>query len=202
MDLIDEFVQGGVLKTPSLIKTFRKIKREDFVLPEMKWEAQGDYPLPIGHGQTISQPFTVAFMLELLQPKKGDKVLDIGFGSGWTTALLAEAVGEKGKVWGIEVVKELKEFGEKNIAQYNFIKKGRVELKCADGKKGWPEKSPFDKILVSAMAQEVPSSLKEQLKIGGRLVIPIREGISLFVKKGENDWQEKHFPGFAFVSLV
>ena len=81
-------------------------------------------PLPIGHGQTISQPLTVAFMLELLQPEEGNKILDIGSGSGWQSALLAEIVGEKGKVYAMEVVPELKEYGEKNVSKYNFVKRG------------------------------------------------------------------------------
>ncbi|MDI6891347.1 MAG: class I SAM-dependent methyltransferase, partial [Thermodesulfovibrionales bacterium] len=129
-----------------------------------------------------SQPLVVAFMLEQLEPKEGDKILDIGSGSGWTTALLAHIVSQKGnpkseirnpkqiqngKVIAMEVIPELKEFGEKNVAKYNFIKKGLVEFILADGSKGYKKEAPFDKILVSATAEKFFPDWKEQLKIGG-----------------------------------
>lgn len=202
MKLIEELIQNNYLKTQNIIFAFKKIKRKDFILEEFKDESEGNYPLSIGYGQTISQPLTVAFMLELLQPKKGDKILDIGSGSGWTTALLANIVGEKGKVYGIEIIPELKKFQEKNISKYNYIKKGIVELFCVDGTKGLPEKKPFDKILVSAMSSKIPLALKEQLRIRGRMVIPISDGISLLIKKTKNVFDKKHYPGFSFVPLV
>ena len=202
MDLIEELIQSDYLKTQNIISAFKKIKRSDFVLDEFKSESEGNYPLPIGYGQTISQPLTVAFMLELLQPKQGDKILDIGSGSGWTTALLASIVGEKGKVYGIEIIPELKEFQNKNIGKYNYIKKGTVEIFCADGTKGLSDKKPFDKILVSAMSDKIPIALKDQLKIGGRMVIPISDGISLLIKKTKDTFDEKHYSGFSFVPLV
>ncbi len=96
-------------------RAFKKIKREDFLLPEDRSKAGIDNALPIGYGQTISQPATVAFMLELLQPRAGDKILDVGSGSGWTTALLAEIVGKRGKVYGVERILELKNFGKQNL---------------------------------------------------------------------------------------
>ena len=202
MALIEELIQSDYLKTQNIISAFKKIKRSDFVLEEFKDESEGNYPLPIGYDQTISQPLTVAFMLELLQPKQGDKILDIGSGSGWTTALLASIVGEKGKVYGIEIIPELKEFQNKNISKYNYIKKGIVEIFCADGTKGLPDKKPFDKILVSAMSSKIPIALKDQLKIGGRMVIPISDGISLLIKKSKDTFDEKHYSGFSFVPLV
>jgi len=207
MNLIDELIQGGHLKTPLIINAFRKIERKDFVLGKDEIEAEINAPLNIGCGQTISQPLTVAFMLELLQPEKGDKILDIGSGSGWTSALLAEIVGERGKVFAIERLKELKEFGEQNVSKYNFIKKGAVKMIQGDGYKGLPEEAPFDKILVSATAGEIPKDLLKQLKIGGRLVIPVgRQGesqdIVLVNKKGEGNFEYKKYPGFAFVPLI
>ena len=202
MALVEELIQNDYLKTQNIIRAFKKIKRSDFVLKEFKDESEGNYPLPIGYGQTISQPLTVAFMLELLQPKQGDKVLDIGSGSGWTTALLANIVGEKGKVYGIEIIAELKKFQEKNISKYNFIKKGIVEIFCLNGTKGLPNKKPFDKILVSAMSSKIPLPLKDQLKIGGRMVIPVSNGISLLIKRRKDTFDEKHYSGFSFVPLV
>jgi len=101
--LIRQLIAQNYLRTPEIIKAFQKIKREDFLPDYLKNEAEENYPLPIGFGQTISQPLTVAFMFELLQPQRGHKILDIGSGSGWTTALLAEIVGEEGRVYAINV---------------------------------------------------------------------------------------------------
>ena len=118
--LIEHLKSSGVLKNSNIIEAFEKIDRADFVLEEHKLESYEDHPIPIGRGQTISQPTTVAFMLELLSVQKGDKVLDIGSGSGWTTALLSELVGSTGEVFGVERVSELVEFGSKNLAKYDF----------------------------------------------------------------------------------
>ncbi len=199
MCLIDNLVKRGHLQSDGIINAFKKIKRRDFVREQDKEYAEVDEPLPIGYGQTISQPLTVAFMIELLKPEKGDKVLDVGSGSGWTTALLSEIV-EDGKVYGIESIPKLKEFGEKNVSKYNFIKKGVVEFVQGNGSKGLPDKAPFDRILVSASAVEVPKKLKEQLNDGGRMVIPVRDSIYLIEKK-EGKFKQKEFFGFNFVPL-
>ncbi|UZE93116.1 MAG: protein-L-isoaspartate O-methyltransferase [Candidatus Nealsonbacteria bacterium] len=202
MALIDNLIKNGWLKIPRIIEAFKKIKRIDFMPEDVKDLAEINEALPIGYGQTISQPLVVAFMLEQLGPQKGDKILDIGSGSGWTTALLSHVVGNKGKVIAIEIVSELKEFGEKNVSKYNFVEKGIVEFICADGSKGYKKEAPFDKILASASAQRLPSAWKEQLKIGGRIVTPIGSSIWLYVKKTENDFEEIEYPGFAFVPLI
>lgn len=202
MPFIDNLISSGWLKTECLINAFRKIKREDFLPPDKKELAELNVPIPIGHSATISQPLVVAFMLELLQPQKGEKILDIGSGSGWTTALLAEIVGREGKVIGIEVVPELVDFGKKNILRYNFIKGGRVEIKLGDGRKGDKKNAPFDKILVSAEAEELVPSWREQLKEEGRIVAPISNTICLFKKeRGGRIISEEH-KGFIFVPLV
>jgi protein-L-isoaspartate(D-aspartate) O-methyltransferase len=213
MSLIEDLISEGWLKTPRIIEAFKKIKRADFLPKEMKDLAELNEALPIGYGQTISQPLVVAFMLELLEPKEGEKILDIGSGSGWTTALLAYVVSgapnskpknqnPKGKVIGIEVIPELKEFGEKNVARYNFIEKGIVEFVLGDGSKGYKKEAPFDKILVSASAEKCYESWKEQVKIGGRIVTPISNSIWLFIKKSESEFEEFEYPGFVFVPLV
>lgn len=202
MALINNLVQGGWLKTPRIIESFEKIKRVDFLPDDIKNLAEQNTALPIGFGQTISQPLVVAFMLEQLEPQPGDKILDIGSGSGWTTALLAEIVGEKGKVIAIEIVPELKEFGEKNVAKYNFAEKGIAKFICTDGSKGLSEEAPFDKILASASAERLPQAWKEQLKIGGRIVTPIGSSIWVFVKKSETEFDEHEYPGFVFVPLI
>lgn len=198
--LIQKLINQGALKTPAIIDAFYKIKRQDFMPPEVADQEGVNAPLPIGHGQTISQPFTVAFMLELLEPQAGNKILDIGSGSGWATALLAEVVGSSGKVFGIERIPELKEFGRKNLAKYNF---SNVKFFCQDGAKGLPKHAPFDRILVSAAAMEIPENLKEQLKVGGRMVIPTeKQDIRLIEKVGENEYQQTVHPGFIFVPLI
>jgi len=209
MALIDSLIEKGWLKTPRIIEAFKKIKRVDFLPDDIKNLAELNEALPIGYGQTISQPLVVAFMMEQLEPQPGEKILDIGSGSGWTTAILAEIIGEKGKVIAIELVPELKEFGEKNVAKYNFVKKGIVESICADGSKGCPDITSrpelaegFDKILVSAAAERVSPAWKEQLKIGGRIVAPIGSSIWLFIKKSEKEFEEIEYPGFAFVPLI
>jgi len=194
-----EYLKKKVLKTPEIISAFLKIDRKDFVRDEYLREAYVDSPLPIGMGQTISQPFTVAFMLELLEPKEGQKILDVGFGSGWTTCLLAEIT--KNKVYGIEIVPEVFEFGKRNIEKYNFIEKGIVEVLLRDGSKGFPEKAPFDRILVSAAAKKIPGELISQLKDQGILVIPDFEGIWKIKKVGDKIEKEYHY-GFVFVPLV
>ncbi|MEA3293041.1 MAG: protein-L-isoaspartate O-methyltransferase [Patescibacteria group bacterium] len=215
MSLIDNLVQERWLKTPRIIEAFRKIKRMDFLSEDNKNFAEIDEPLPIGYSQTISQPLVVAFMLEKLQPQEGDRILDIGSGSGWTTALLAYCVSSenkpeiqnsksktKGKIIAIEVIPELKEFGEKNTAKYNFIKKGIVKFICGDGSKGCEKKAPFDKILASATGEKIPQAWKEQLKVGGRIVAPIKSSIWVLEKKSNRKFEETEYPGFVFVPLV
>ena len=202
MTLIEELIEGGWLKTEKYIKAFRNIKREDFLPEDSKDLAEINTALSIGFGQTISQPLVVAFMMELLEPKEGDKILDVGSGSGWTTALLAEIVGEKGKVIALEVVPQLKKFGEKNVTKYSFIKEGRVEFISADGIKGYSEEAPFDKILASASGLRLPQSWKEQLRVGGKIVMPINSSIWLFEKEANNQFKEKEYPGFVFVPLI
>ncbi|MEK7179392.1 MAG: protein-L-isoaspartate O-methyltransferase [Patescibacteria group bacterium] len=200
--LVTALIHKGVLKTPALIEAFEDIDRKNFVPVAYADEAYEDSALPIGHGQTISQPYTVAFMLELLQPKRGDKVLDVGSGSGWQTALLAHIVGTEGTVIGIERIPELKEMGEKNISRYDFIQKGIVTVLSINAEDGLPKEAPFDCIISGASAQEVPAAWKEQLSIGGRIVMPVHDSIFLIIKQGENEFREEEYPGFSFVPFI
>jgi protein-L-isoaspartate(D-aspartate) O-methyltransferase len=217
MALIDNLIKEGWLKTPRISEAFRKIKRVDFLPEDSKDLAELNEALPIGYGQTISQPLVVAFMLELLSPEPGEKILDIGSGSGWTSALLGEIVGPRGKIIAIDIVPELVEFGQNNVKKYNLIERGIVEFIYADGSKGYEKEAPFDKILASASAEILPQSWKEQLKIGGRIVTPIGSSIWLFIKnKKEGDepsahlrsaingfvFEEIEYPGFVFVPLI
>ena len=209
MDFIQKLIEQGWLKSQNIIQAFQKIKRHDFLPEDMKDLDYLDQALPIGFGQTISQPLVVAFMLEQLNPQSGDKILDIGAGSGWTSALLAEIVGSQGRIIAIEIVPALKELGEKNVNKYNFIENGTVKFICADGSKGYPEKAPFNRILASASGKELPLAWKQQLKIGGRIVAPIKNSIWTFIKKsashqgaGGGEFEQIEHPGFAFVPLI
>lgn len=199
-ELIKQLIEQGYLKTPAIINAFYRIKRSNFLPKDIASEESVNAPLPIGHGQTNSQPLTVAFMIELLQPELNQKILDIGSGSGWTTALLAEIIGPKGKAFGIERVLELKEFGQRNVAKYHL---DNVEFFCLDGTKGLPDYKPFDRILVSAAAFEIPKELKDQLKIGGRMVIPTTaQDLRLIEKINDKEFKETIYPGFVFVPLI
>jgi len=210
MSLQDYLISQGYLKNPIIIEAFSNIQRKDFLPEDMQSLGDFDQALPIGYGQTISQPAVVAFMFELLQPSPGDKILDIGSGSGWTTALLSYIVSQAqnqsqismGKVYAIEIVPELIEFGKKNVAKYNFVKSGVTHFICGDGSEGYPKEAPYDKILVSAESKEVFQSWKKQLRIGGRIVLPIQNSIWLLIKRGEDDFIKKEFSGFIFVPLV
>ncbi|MCK5084738.1 MAG: protein-L-isoaspartate(D-aspartate) O-methyltransferase [Candidatus Pacebacteria bacterium] len=198
--LTEDLISRGYLKTPRTIDAFYKIDRVDFVPEELKSEAYVNEPLPIGYGQTISQPLTVAFMLELLAPEEGEKILDVGSGSGWQSSMLAYIAGDKGKVFAIERISELSEFGRKNSEKYNFK---NLKFIIGDGSKGYGKEAFYDRIIVAASAfSEIPEELKKQLKIGGRLVIPVENSIWLVVKKAEDEYEEKEFPGFAFVPLI
>lgn len=198
--LIHKLISEGYLKTDSIIEAFDKINRADFLPPELETQAEADTPLPIGFGQTISQPLTVAFMLEKIEPKKGEKILDIGAGSGWQSALLAHIVGPKGKVFAIERIPELVSFARKNLSKYSFK---NIELIRSDGAKGYPEKAPFDKIIAAAAAKKIPKALKEQLKIGGKLLMPFFDNtLRLLTKEDKNKFKEEIFYSFVFVPLI
>src|SRR3989338_4203116 len=194
---------------------FRAVPRANFVPQELRDQAYEDYPLPIGFGATISQPTTVAFMLEKLDVRLGQKVLDIGSGSGWTTGLLSHLVGTKGRVTGLEIVSELVTLGRKNMEHLysDILENIRIEMApmpeiqlAKKGVVGLPEEAPFDRILVSAAARKIPPELIEQLKPDGILIIPIgaEHAIQKIVRirKTQGDTlTTEEYPGFVFVPL-
>ncbi len=189
--------ERGTLTSPLLIESFNTVDRKDFVPFEFHDQAYEDYPLSIGEGQTISQPFTVAFMLELLELREEDNVLDIGCGSGWTTALLAHAV-RSGSVTALERIPQLLTLAQNNLNPYNFT---NTRLQLATKALGLPGQT-FDKILVSAAAEELPFDLVQQLNPGGIMVIPIQNEIAVIYKKENERFEQKDFYGFRFVPLI
>ncbi len=197
-ELIDSMILRGMLGSPHIIDAFREIDRKYFVPESFEEHIYVDAPLPIGNNQTISQPSTVAFMLEKLEPGEGDKVLDIGSGSGWTTALLCHIAGDKGSVVGLERMDELVEKGKKNLSRFSF---NHCRIQKAGDTLGLPGEQ-FDKILVSASADEIPEELFSQLKIGGILVIPVRNSIFKFKKVSDTEVTKEEFYGFVFVPLI
>lgn len=187
------------MKTDRIIKAFHRVNRADFLPSELEMEGEADIPLPIGYGQTISQPSTVAFMLELLQPEEEEKILEIGSGSGWLTALLSELVGKKGKIISIERLQNLKNMAEKNIKKYNYK---NVKFICGDGYKGLKKEAPFDRIIASAESLEWPPAWKEQIKSNGRIVAPIKQSLAVADKVSKSKFKIREYPGFLFVPLV
>lgn len=197
--LIAEIKKEGLLKNPLVLRAFKEVDREDFVPEEYESEAYGNYPLPIGFGQTISQPFTVAFMLNLLEIQQGEIIMDVGAGSGWVTTMLASAVGPKGRVFGVEIIPEILAFGQRNISKYKFK---NASMRQAGKELGLPEEAPYDKILVSAAGRTYPKELMSQLKVGGILVMPIKYSIWKIKKTGAPEPEIEKFGGFAFVPLI
>ncbi|MDP2703716.1 MAG: protein-L-isoaspartate(D-aspartate) O-methyltransferase [bacterium] len=199
--LLQSLIRDGYLKTPSVTQAFERIDRKKFVRESEKEYAYLNSALPIGHEQTISQPLVVAFMLELLEPKKGEKILEIGSGSGWQTALLADIVGTKGKITAIERIPELTQEAKKHLARYPRLKT-RFEMLDGDASKGYEPNAPYDKIIAAASTKKLPKEWKDQLKIGGYIVAPVRESIVRLEKKGANEFEKKEFYGFVFVPLI
>jgi protein-L-isoaspartate(D-aspartate) O-methyltransferase len=182
-----------------LLQAISKVEREKFISAVMKPNSYKDIALPIGHGQTISQPYTIAIMTQALEIKKGDKVLEIGTGSGYQAAILYEMGA---KIYSIE--RHIDIF---NGVLKRFEKLGiRVHCKCGDGTLGWDQYSPFDKIIVTAGSPSIPESLKKQLAINGRMVIPVgnmsSQTLKVLTKTALDEFEIEDIPQFAFVPLI
>jgi protein-L-isoaspartate(D-aspartate) O-methyltransferase len=205
-ELIEDLIRAGYLRTPRIIEAFRTVARADFVPRQYANVAYENIPMPIGFGQTISQPLTVAFMLEELAPAAGERVLEIGAGSGWQSALLAHLVGPTGRVVAVERLPELYDRARRNIGGYRFLDAGTVELVLGDGSREVEERLRpawgFDKIIAAASAEVLPEAWKRELKVGGRIVAPVRQAILRFDKTSPVTFKISTYPGFAFVPLI
>ncbi len=187
-------VATGAVTRPAVKKAFLAADRRCFVPSGGRGVCYEDHPLPIGGGQTISQPTTVARMLELLGVRPGQRVLDVGSGSGWTTALLAELVGEHGRVFGVERLPVLVQQGTRNIAGWRNASISQATAL------GLPGEAPFDRILVSAAAGELPRELVGQLREGGVIVLPIKNSVWRVTRQADGLGKEE-YPGYVFVPL-
>lgn len=167
--MVERQLAARGVKDKRVLAAMGKVPRHEFVPKSHRAQAYDDQALPIGQGQTISQPYIVAFMTEAIGPRRGQRVLEVGTGSGYQAAVLAELVGE---VYTVELLPELAEAASKRLARLGYR---NVHVKTGDGYLGWPDKGPFDAVVVTCGAKEVPRPLFEQLKPGGKIVIPVGE---------------------------
>ena len=189
------------VRDPRVLEVMRRVPRHKFVPAEQATYAYEDHPLPIGFGQTISQPYMVAKMTEVVQPKKEHRALEIGTGSGYQAAVLAELVAE---VYTIEIVEPLGVAAGQRLRSLGYK---NIEVRIGDGYAGWPEKAPFDVIVVTAGAPHIPPALLDQLKPGGRMVIPVGEAwtvqeLKLVTKGAKGDTTVQNLMAVRFVPLV
>jgi protein-L-isoaspartate(D-aspartate) O-methyltransferase len=165
--MVEEQLKARGIKNERVLAALGKVPRHEFVPERYRAEAYEDHPLPVGQEQTISQPYIVAYMTEVINPRPGQKVLEVGTGSGYQAAVLAELLGE---VYTIELLPELAASARKRLERLGYR---NVHVKAGDGYLGWPDKAPFDAILMTCGARDVPEPLFEQLKPGGKMVIPV-----------------------------
>jgi protein-L-isoaspartate(D-aspartate) O-methyltransferase len=187
--------------SPAVRSALGKVERHRLVSPAQASAAYRNHPLPIGSGQTISQPYIVALSTDLLEPKPSDVVLEVGTGSGYQAAVLAEVVKQ---VYSIELIESLGKTAAQRLGEMGYR---NVEVRVGDGYAGWPEHAPFDGIVVTAAAPEVPAALVAQLKTGGRMVIPVGASadiqyLKLLVKRADGGYDEKRVLPVRFVPLV
>src|SRR6266436_5537874 len=199
--MVDVQIAGRGIRDAYVIQAMQRVPREAFVEPGLEEFAYEDGPLPIGEGQTISQPYIVALMIEAAEIKPDDNVLEVGAGSGYATAVISQIAR---RVYAIE-----RHLSLGKAARFRFERLGyeNIDLRVADGTKGWPEAAPFDAILVSAGGPEVPRALKEQLAIGGRLIIPVGaeasgQTLRKVTRVAANEFEEENLGGVMFVPLI
>lgn len=186
------------LEDEAVLAAMARVPRHLFVPENISAFAYADEPLPIGRGQTISQPYIVAYMTEALRLGREDRVLEIGTGSGYQTAVLAEVAGE---VWTVELVEELSLRARAKLESLGY---GNVHFRIGDGAAGWPEAAPFEGILVTAAPESIPAALEGQLAEGGRMIVPVGLGTQelVLVERRGNSFRKQRLLGVRFVPLV
>ena len=187
--------------SPRVMEAMKKVPRDEFVPEDLKFLAFDNGPVPIGHGQTISQPYIVALMTDLLEPEPDHVVLEVGTGSGYQTAILSQLCKQ---VYSIEVIADLSEAAE---ARFKKLGYSNIETRVGNGYQGWPEHAPYDGIIVTAAAAYIPEALKEQLKPGAKMVIPVglphmHQELMLVEKDQQGEINVSPILGVAFVPLV
>ncbi len=201
--LVDSLLRKGYIVTPAVEAAMRRVPREEFLPRRLRDDAYVDTPLPIGEGQTISAPHMVAIMVEKLDLRPANKVLEIGAGSGYHAAVVAEVIGAEGHIFTIERVEPLAKFAAENLRRAGYG--DRVTVIVGDGSKGLPEKAPFDRIFVACGAPDVPSPLVEQLADGGKMLVPVGgrmyQDLIKVERKGAKTVRESH-GGCVFVPLI
>ena len=203
-ELIERLIRWGYLNKPEVIKAFREVPRHEFVPENIRDYSYADQPLSIGYGQTISAPSMVAIMMESLDLAPGQRVLEVGSGSGYNVALIAEIVGQEGKVVTIERIDKLVRFADTNLKKTGY---GWVQVATGDGTCGHERGAPWDRILVTACAPEIPEPLIAQLKTGGKLGAPVGKHYTFQTwvvaeKRGEKEVKTHEYGGCSFVPLV
>jgi protein-L-isoaspartate(D-aspartate) O-methyltransferase len=197
--MVKEQIEARGIKAPRVLEAMRSVPRHEFVPSMWQAYAYSDRPLPIGHEQTISQPFVVAFMTQALELEPGHKVLEIGTGSGYQAAVLAELAQE---VYSVELLEALHQRAEQTLEQLGYR---NLHLRCGDGYKGWPDQAPFDRIIVTAAPAQVPPALLEQLALGGRMVLPVGEEdqeLRLLHKDADGTLRQEFLLPVRFVPMV
>jgi protein-L-isoaspartate(D-aspartate) O-methyltransferase len=200
LDMVREQIEGRGVKDAKVLEAMRQVPRHEFVPDTVRAEAYDDHPLPIGDGQTISQPYIVALMSELLKLEPGHRVLEVGTGSGYQAAVLSLLAGE---VYSIEIVESLADEARSRFGQLGY----KVNVRTGNGYEGWPEEAPFDRIILTAAPPELPQAVVEQLKPGGRLVAPVGPdgGVQELVvldKDAEGQVNSMSVIGVRFVPMV
>jgi protein-L-isoaspartate(D-aspartate) O-methyltransferase len=197
--MVNQQMRRRDITDPSVLSAMEKVPRHEFVPKELRGSAYTDGPLPIGKGQTISQPYIVALMTQLARPKPDSRVLDVGTGSGYQAAVLAEIVDQ---VYSIEIVESLADEARERLKRLGYE---NIEVRSGDGYRGWPEHAPFDLIIVAAAPDHIPQPLIDQLAAGGRLIIPVGkyfQSLMLVEKKADGSVEKTNVAPVAFVPMT
>lgn len=202
--LVDKLFNQGYIKSQKVKKAMLKVPREQFMPQGSVYQAYADRPFPIGKGQTISAPHMVAIIAERLDLEGGMNILEIGTGWGYNAAVVAEVVGRKGHIYTVERIPELAAKARENLEKTGYS--GVVAVIEGDGTRGYPEKAPYDRIYGTASAPKIPEPLKEQLKIGGKLIVPMGsdyfQDLISMVRVSEDEYQTQNLGGVVFVPMI